>query len=170
MFSGDTVPNGAADFGGGLWDIRSFDVTAALSPGLNTLSLTMDTSGDDCVSLIAVAIDLPAGAAPGQPTPEASPTQEVPPTQVRLKTHTPTRTPTEAPTSTPTPVTPTNTPAPSATAVATSPTGDRAGVITGPNTGGGPAGGSSRSTLLFVAAMLAVAGAFATAMGRKVRR
>jgi hypothetical protein len=102
------------------------------------------------------------------PTQQATPTQEATPTtHVRLKTYTPTRTPTAAPTSTPTPEPATSTATVSATV---EPTGGRAGVITGPNTGGGSAGGSSRWTLLFGAAMLAVAGAFATAMSRKVRR
>jgi hypothetical protein len=128
----------------------------------------------DAFDRILTAYEIPAGSCAfggveATPTPTATPT-EASQTPVRLKTHTPTPTQTAAPTSTPTPVTPTNTAAPSATAVSTSPTGGRAGVITGPNTGGGPAGGSSRSTLLFGAAMVAVAGAFATAMGRKVRR
>jgi hypothetical protein len=124
--------------------------------------------GSTTVSHFKTFSPLGVGAPTATPSGETAtppPTEEA--TQVRLKTHTPTSTATASPTGTPTPVTPTNT----ATASAMmEPTGGRAGVITGPNTGGGPAGGSSRSTLLFGAAMLAVAGAFATAIGRKVRR
>ena len=74
IFQGDTVPNGAsaADTDGGLWDIRSFDVTSALTPGDNTLTLTTDYV-DDCLSLVVAAVNLPAGSAPGQPTPTAEP-------------------------------------------------------------------------------------------------
>ena len=67
VFSGNTVPsanNGPAN-NGSLWDIRSFDVTALLSPGPNTLSLTTGVNGD-CLSLVVAIVDLPAGAAPGQ--------------------------------------------------------------------------------------------------------
>lgn len=114
----------------------------------------------------------PSGeTATATPTSTATPISTATPTLTPvgpLKTHTPTATPTSEPSSTPTPVTPTNTAAaPSATV---EPTGGRGGVITGPDTGSGPTGGSSRSTLLFGAAMLAVAGAFAAAVGRKVRR
>jgi hypothetical protein len=74
IFQGDTVPNGAsaANTDGGLWDIRSFDVTSALVPGNNDLTLTTGYI-DDCLSLIVAAVNLPAGAAPGQPTPTAEP-------------------------------------------------------------------------------------------------
>ena len=68
VFDGDSVPNGpsAAGTGGGLWDIKSFDVTSALTPGDNTLTLTTGLSSD-CLSLIVAAVDLPGGAAPNQP-------------------------------------------------------------------------------------------------------
>ncbi len=82
VFQGDTVPNGptAADTDGGLWDIRSFDVTSLLTPGDNTLALTSDYL-DDCLSLVVAAVNLPAGAAPDQPPPpeELSPPEEVSP-------------------------------------------------------------------------------------------
>lgn len=99
------------------------------------------------------------------PTP---PTTETATPQGKLKTHTPTRTATSGPTETPVP--PTNTPEASATAVAASPTGGRAGAIVGPNTGSGPGDGSSRSTLLFGGAMLAIAGMFVSSIGRKLRQ
>ena len=70
VFQGDSVPNGPAaeQDGGGLWDIKDYDVTSFLSPGTNTLTLTTNYV-DDCLSLIVAAVNLPAGAAPGQPTP-----------------------------------------------------------------------------------------------------
>ena len=63
IFQGDSVPFGSFDSGGHLWDIKSFDVTAFLSPGPNTLTLTTGVNSD-CLSLVVAAIDLPAGAAP----------------------------------------------------------------------------------------------------------
>lgn len=51
---------------GALWDVKSFDVTSFLSNGLNALSVTTGVSSD-YLSLIALAIDLPAGAAPPPP-------------------------------------------------------------------------------------------------------
>jgi hypothetical protein len=65
IFQGDSVPNGASAgaTNGGLWDIKPFDVTSYLSPGLNTLQLTSGVF-EDCLSCVHVAIDLPAGAAP----------------------------------------------------------------------------------------------------------
>jgi hypothetical protein len=71
VFQGDTVPfdvNGPAD-NGSLWDIRDIDVTSFLSPGPNSLSLTSGTASD-CLGLIVVAINLPAGAAPPGDVPE----------------------------------------------------------------------------------------------------
>ncbi|WP_152415222.1 PEP-CTERM sorting domain-containing protein [Caenispirillum salinarum] len=65
VFQGDTVPqNPDTTVGNGaLWDIRSFDVTGMLSPGSNTFSITHGTVSD-ALSLINIAVDLPAGAAP----------------------------------------------------------------------------------------------------------
>ena len=67
VFDGNTVPNGpsAEYLNGGLWDIRTFDITSYLTPGVNGLSLT---TGDvsDCLSLVVAVIDLPAGTAPSQ--------------------------------------------------------------------------------------------------------
>jgi hypothetical protein len=71
VFQGDSVPfdvNGPAD-NGSLWDIRDFDVTSLLSPGPNSLHLTTGTFSD-CLGLIVVAINLPAGAAPPGDVPE----------------------------------------------------------------------------------------------------
>lgn len=66
IFQGDSVPNGPGVNNGGLWDIENFNITSLLSPGLNNLSMTTGVN-NDCLSCIMVAIDLPAGAAPGQP-------------------------------------------------------------------------------------------------------
>ena len=63
IFSGDSVPFGAFDASGHLWDIKSYDITSFLSPGGNSLNLTTGVSSD-CLSLIVAAIDLPSGAAP----------------------------------------------------------------------------------------------------------
>ena len=65
IFQGNTVPNGASavNTNGGLWDIRSFNITQFLTPGANTISVTTGVL-NDCLSLVVAAIDLPAGAAP----------------------------------------------------------------------------------------------------------
>lgn len=75
VFSGDSVPNGpsASSTSGGLWDIKSYDITSALSPGNNTLRLTTGQNSD-CLSLIVAVINLPAGAAPPVLPPRTPPT------------------------------------------------------------------------------------------------
>jgi hypothetical protein len=76
VFQGDTVPDaGGPDQGGLLWDQVSLDVTSLLSPGPNTLNLTTGYV-NDCLALIVAAVNLPAGAAPGQPTPTTPTTEE----------------------------------------------------------------------------------------------
>jgi hypothetical protein len=79
IFSGSSVPNGAsaAATSGGLWDIKSFNITGALKPGSNTISLTSSYNAD-CLSMIAAVIDLPAGAAPGTLPPPRAPTTPPP--------------------------------------------------------------------------------------------
>src|SRR5262249_37684582 len=71
FFEGTTTPRSTGGvFNGSLWDIRSFDVTSALHPGTNTLTLTSTyTSGFDALSLISAAVVLPAGSAPEGPLP-----------------------------------------------------------------------------------------------------
>jgi len=70
-WQGDTVPDQgtAGANGGGLWDQKSFDVTALFSPGPNTLTIQPTAYVNDCLSMIAAIFDLPAGAAPPTPTP-----------------------------------------------------------------------------------------------------
>lgn len=54
IFSGDSVPVGpaAAQTGGGLWDIRRFDVAPFLGSGANTVELTAEQD-EDCLSLVS---------------------------------------------------------------------------------------------------------------------
>ncbi len=80
LFQGDSVPGGTGGPSNGLlWDLKDFDITSLLTPGLNNLNVTMG-SVNDALSAIHVAIDLPAGAAPQQP-----PTNTVPePTTLAL--------------------------------------------------------------------------------------
>lgn len=68
VFDGNSVPNGpsASVTNGGLWDIKSWDATALLTPGLNTLNITSGVN-NDCLSCIHILVDLPAGAAPPPP-------------------------------------------------------------------------------------------------------
>jgi cysteine-rich repeat protein len=65
-FQGDTVPNGpsAVSTDGGLWDHISNDITSILTPGNNDLTLTSIGASSDCLGLVSIAFDLPAGAAP----------------------------------------------------------------------------------------------------------
>jgi hypothetical protein len=73
VFDGNTVPNGPAaanpNINGGLWDQKSSNITALLAPGPNMLTLTaaaIDPAAvpaQDCLSLIATVLDLPAGSA-----------------------------------------------------------------------------------------------------------
>lgn len=71
IFQGNSVPsaNNGPGNNGSLWDIKSYDVTAFLTPGVNTLSLR-SSALNDCLSLVVALIDLPAGAAPEQPDDE----------------------------------------------------------------------------------------------------
>ena len=64
VFNGTTVPAGVGGAGNGsLWDIRDFNVTSLLNPGLNSLNVN-SSSNSDCLSCVLIALDLPAGAAP----------------------------------------------------------------------------------------------------------
>ncbi len=72
-WNGNTTPAGAGGPSNGfLWDIRSFDATSFLVPGLNTLNLTTDAALTDALSLISLAFVLPVGAAP-DPDPDPVP-------------------------------------------------------------------------------------------------
>jgi hypothetical protein len=71
IFQGNSTPTaGGGPANGALWDIKTFDVTSYLNPGNNTFTLHM-AGVNDAVSLVSVAIELPVGAAPNVPEPEA---------------------------------------------------------------------------------------------------
>jgi hypothetical protein len=74
IFQGDSLCCGTGPTGNGnLWDIKTFDITSFLSPGVNNLNVTLGPGTDDAIADIVAAIDLPAGAAPPIPgIPESS--------------------------------------------------------------------------------------------------
>ena len=55
---------GAGVSNGSLTDIVTFDITSFLTPGSNTLHITLDAGFGDALSAVVAAADLPAGAAP----------------------------------------------------------------------------------------------------------
>ena len=73
IFQGASLP-GASIGNGNLFDIVRFDISAFLTPGVNSLNITLDAGFSDALSLIGLLVDLPAGAAPpvqtGVPEPE----------------------------------------------------------------------------------------------------
>jgi hypothetical protein len=77
IFQGDSLCCGTGPTGNGnLWDIKTFDITSFLTPGVNNLNVTLGppgpiANGNDAIAEIVAAIDLPAGAAPST-VPEAS--------------------------------------------------------------------------------------------------
>ena len=58
---------GAGVSNGSLIDLERFDITSLLSPGVNSLHITLDAGFDDALSAVVAVVDLPAGAAPNQP-------------------------------------------------------------------------------------------------------
>ncbi len=68
LFDGATVPAtpGSSVSNGALWDLVEIDITAFLSPGLNTLNIT-HSARTDALSAIHYQVILPAGSAPDQP-------------------------------------------------------------------------------------------------------
>ncbi len=93
IFQGNSTPNGTGGArNGSLWDIREFDVAGAMSPGPASLNITMGHE-NDALSVVAIAIDLPAGSAPEvgdappitrpqpepQPEPQPAPPEPQPP-------------------------------------------------------------------------------------------
>jgi hypothetical protein len=60
---------GAGVSNGSLTDIVTFDITSFLTPGSNSLHITLDAGFSDALSAVVAAVDLPAGAAPS-PAPE----------------------------------------------------------------------------------------------------
>jgi len=55
---------GAGVSNGSLTDVVTFDITSFLTPGSNTLHITLDAGFSDALSAVVAAVDLPAGAAP----------------------------------------------------------------------------------------------------------
>ncbi|WP_328579559.1 DUF3344 domain-containing protein [Ideonella sp. BN130291] len=69
IFQGDSTPFGTGGVSNGkLWDIKTFDVTSFLTPGMNTLNIQMSPV-NDALSEVALLIELPVGAAPPVPEP-----------------------------------------------------------------------------------------------------
>lgn len=75
VFEGTSVPHGptSTETEGGLWDIRKFEIDSLLSPGLNTLEFDSGVELD-CLSLVHVVLNLPAGTSP-TPPPDRVPDQ-----------------------------------------------------------------------------------------------
>lgn len=67
LFDGNSVPPANND---GLWDIRTFNISSFLAPGLNTLTLALGSieassnNGNDFLGLIVALLDVPAGTTP----------------------------------------------------------------------------------------------------------
>jgi hypothetical protein len=53
---------------GSLWDVKTFNITSFLSPGINNLNVTTGAVVSDALSLVVAAVDLPVGAAPPPPS------------------------------------------------------------------------------------------------------
>ena len=61
IFNGDSVPgHDGSGTSGRLWDIKSFSISSRLSPGLNSVAVGSDFSGNDCLSLIAAIANTPS--------------------------------------------------------------------------------------------------------------
>lgn len=63
IFQGASLP-GPNVYLGHLFDVVSFDITPLLSPGTNSLNITLAEGFNDALSAVAAFVDLPAGAAP----------------------------------------------------------------------------------------------------------
>jgi len=82
VFQGTSVlaANNGPSGTGRLWDVATYDVTAILEAGSNTIAITHGYIGTperargDCVSLIAAVINLPAGTVPPPPPANLAPT------------------------------------------------------------------------------------------------
>ena len=161
VFQGLSVSNGASagQTNGGLWDIKPYDVAAYLTPGPNTLTLTTGVNSD-CLSLVVAAVNLPAGAAPEQPTatPEAA-------HQHKRATRTPTAT------ATPLPPAPTSLPTLPVPNPPMAPVGGAGTQIAAPATGSGPPEGNPywllATWLLIGGAGATVAGGLCLRLGRR---
>ena len=78
LWDGISVPDAGTSraSNGGLWDIHTFDITAAFGPpGTTTLQLDGQDPINDCLGLVLMLLDLEPGSAP-PPTPTPSPSPE----------------------------------------------------------------------------------------------
>lgn len=101
LWEGVSLPNAGTSRSafGGLWDIHTFDVTAAFGPpGPQTLSMDgmAEANSSDCIALVLLLMDLEPGSAPPTPTATPTPSDEPTPTQTDETPATPTATPTSA--------------------------------------------------------------------------
>ncbi len=64
---------GAGVSNGSLTDLETFDISSFLTPGPNSLHITLGPGFDDALSAVVAAVDLPAGAAPPPPPPPGVP-------------------------------------------------------------------------------------------------
>jgi Protein of unknown function (DUF3344)/PEP-CTERM motif len=71
IFQGNTLP-GPSIGNGNLFDIKTFDITSFLTPGINNLNITLDNGFSDALSAVTAFVDLPHGAAPPINAPEPS--------------------------------------------------------------------------------------------------
>jgi hypothetical protein len=72
LWDGNSLPSAGTsrDNFGDLWDIHTFDISAAFAATGNTaLHLDGQDNGNDCLGLVALLLDMPPGTAPEPPLP-----------------------------------------------------------------------------------------------------
>ena len=87
IFQGDSTPAGTGGIGNGsLWDVKPFNIpSGVLSPGSNNLQLTSaePAGGEDCLSLVVAAANVPASSGPVILSPLAAVQQRSQATQIQ---------------------------------------------------------------------------------------
>jgi len=87
IFQGDSTPAGTGGIGNGsLWDVEPFNIpSGVLSPGSNNLHLTSaePAGGEDCLSLVVAAANVPASSGPVILSPLAAVQQRSQATQIQ---------------------------------------------------------------------------------------
>jgi uncharacterized repeat protein (TIGR01451 family) len=66
IFQGITVPRAGVGVGATLWDIRTEDISAFLTPGANNLALELPWNTQDCISLVAATVSVPTASTPSE--------------------------------------------------------------------------------------------------------
>lgn len=66
IFQGTTVPRVTGSVTPTLWDIRTEDISSFMTNGSNNLLLELPWNGQDCVSLVAATVSVPAASAPAE--------------------------------------------------------------------------------------------------------